>query len=132
VSLDIVDVTHPGDFINVSEIGTFQARVTNNGDLNMTTVSLDIDGKNGTLVSTAQAGPWSSSITVNNLTVNAKTSRDTASLYFKAPPEEKPAFTTLINCHVKDWAANMNYMFTQRTKEETGKLGHLQREVHPS
>jgi hypothetical protein len=132
VSLDIVDVSQPGDFINVLEIGSFQARVINNGELNMTSVSLDIDGKNGTLVSTAAAGPWSSSITVNGLTVNAKTSRDSTSLYFKAPAEEKPALTTLVSCHVRDWKANLDYIFTNRTKEENAKFGHLNREVHPS
>ena len=72
----------------------------------MTDVSLQIDGLNGTLVSTSSTGPWSASITVNSLTVPAGAVRDTADLHFKAPAAPQPVYTTLVNVRVKGWKAN--------------------------
>ena len=54
VSLDVVDVTTQGSSINIQEVCGFQARVSNNGLLKMTDVSLQIDGLNGTLVGTVE------------------------------------------------------------------------------
>src|SRR5690242_4230838 len=108
VDLSIVDVTTTGNSINTGDRGGFQARVANRGILKMNDVSLRIEGLNGTLVSTSNAGPWSSSITVNSLSVPAGSLRDTANLHFKAPANPQPAYTTLMNVRVVEWNADLS------------------------
>jgi hypothetical protein len=86
---------------------------------------------NGTHVATTNAGPFARSITVNGMSVPALSSVDSATLFFKAPSNEKPAFTTLINMHVKGWNALLTSMLTNNSQEEPGKFGHLQSQVFP-
>jgi hypothetical protein len=50
VVLEIVDVDAPGDVLNVSEEATFKVKVTNNGPLNLTGVTLRIKGQHGALL----------------------------------------------------------------------------------
>jgi hypothetical protein len=132
VNLDVVDVTKPGTSINVEEVCGFQARVSNNGLLKMADVSLQIDGLNGTLVSTSATGPWSSSITVNSLNVPARAVRDTGNLHFKAPTSPQPAFTTLVNVRVKNWKADLTPLLEGSSVGEENKVGHLMAQVFPS
>jgi hypothetical protein len=134
VSLSIVDVVSPapGTNINVGEVCRFQARVNNGGELNMTDVSLEIKGLNGTKVGTSNSGPWESSITVNSIAVPARSLKDTPDLFFKAPSVEKPASTTLVNVHVKDWKGDLTSLLVNRTSEEPAIFGHYMGQVHPS
>ena len=55
VKLEIIDVDFPGDSLNESETGTFRVKVTNEGPLDMTNVTLQIQGENNTLVKTTGA-----------------------------------------------------------------------------
>jgi hypothetical protein len=50
VQLEIVEVTFPGDALNVEEFGDFKVQVTNTGPLNLTNVTLRIKGLNGATV----------------------------------------------------------------------------------
>jgi uncharacterized membrane protein len=50
VQLSIEEVEFPGDALNVNEEGSFRVRITNNGSLNLTDVTLKIKGLNGGLV----------------------------------------------------------------------------------
>jgi hypothetical protein len=50
VQLSIEEVEFPGDALNVNEEGSFRVRITNNGPLNLTDVTLKIKGLNGGLV----------------------------------------------------------------------------------
>ena len=47
VVLEIVDVAVPGNVLNVTEEATFKVRITNNGPLNLTGVTLRIKGQHG-------------------------------------------------------------------------------------
>jgi len=132
VGLDVVDVTTQGSSINIQEVCGFQARVSNNGLLKMTDVSLQIDGLNGTLLSTSSTGPWSPSLTVNSLSVPAGAVRDTASLHFKAPGSPQPVYTTLVNVRVKNWKADLTGLLDGSSTGEQNKIGHYQSQVFPS
>lgn len=50
VTLEIVDVTFPGNALNIIEEGKFKVKVTNNGPLVLTGVTLKIKGLNGATV----------------------------------------------------------------------------------
>ena len=132
VDLDVVDVTPAGNTINVSEVTGFQARVSNNGLLKMTDVSLQIDGLNGTLVGTSATGPWSSSLTVNSLSVPRGAVRDSPPLHFKAPASPQPAYTTLVNVRVKSWNADFSGLLDGSSTGEQNKIGHYQGQVYPN
>jgi hypothetical protein len=54
VQIQIEDVEFPGDVLNVDEEGSFKVRVTNNGPLNLTDVTVKLKGLNGAQV---RAGP---------------------------------------------------------------------------
>jgi hypothetical protein len=78
VTLSIVDVavqTGTTGAVNVNEVWKYQVRVANNGHLNMTGVTLHIEGQNGAQVSTAAAGPWSTSIFPGGLNINSHSIR---------------------------------------------------------
>jgi hypothetical protein len=50
VTLEIINVRGVGDVVNVNNEGTFKVKLTNNGPLNLTGVTVRIDGVNGTSV----------------------------------------------------------------------------------
>jgi hypothetical protein len=81
----------------------------------MTGVTIHVHGSNGVLVSAAQAGPFDSVLTVSGLTVNGGSSRETATLYFKAPSTTKPAGTDLLSAHIENWLGNFDHFFTNHT-----------------
>src|SRR5262245_21837877 len=58
VVLEIVEVAFPDTVLNTGEEGTFRVRLTNNGLLDMTDVTLKIRGLNGTLVKSGGAGDF--------------------------------------------------------------------------
>jgi hypothetical protein len=115
VTLTFINVNPPGNVTNVNEVVPFQVRIENNGHVNMTGLSIHVHGSNGALVATAQAGPFNSVITVSGLTVNGGGSRDTGTLYFKAPSTAKPAGTELLSAHVEDWFGDFNHYFSNHT-----------------
>ncbi|MBM3770239.1 MAG: hypothetical protein FJW27_02940 [Acidimicrobiia bacterium] len=124
VSLDIVDVDVPGQVLNVNDVATFKARVQNNGNLKMTDVKLEIEGLNGALVGESDTGPWEPSLTVDCPNVPKGAAKDTVTLYFKAPGVAKPAFTTIVNVHVKSYNGSLDPLLITQTREEPGKFGH--------
>jgi hypothetical protein len=50
VTLEILGVDDVGDVLDVEDEGTFEVKLTNNGPLNLTGVTVRIDGKNGAKV----------------------------------------------------------------------------------
>ena len=50
VTLEILGVDGVGDEVDVNDEGTFEVKLTNNGPLNLTGVTVRIDGKNGAQV----------------------------------------------------------------------------------
>ena len=102
--------------INVGEVWRFKVQLENTGHMNMTSVSLHVQGVNGATVSTAAAGPFATLITTGSLNVNGGGStQKSAYLYFKAPTTAKPAGTQLATAHIADYNSNMDHMFTNHT-----------------
>ena len=59
--LEIVDVGIPGEVLNVNDIAPFKIRVTNNGPLHLTNVTLRVSGQNGAVVRAGVGAEWVSS-----------------------------------------------------------------------
>jgi hypothetical protein len=123
-TIEIVDVavqTGTGPEINKNEIFKFKVKVTNNGHVNMTDVSLHVNGKNGAFVSFNPDKGFAKDKTllVDSLSVNGGGASNTTSyLYFKAPPAAMPAGTELVEAHIFDWNGNFDHYFTNHTKDE--------------
>jgi hypothetical protein len=110
VTLEIVEVDFPNDALNTSEEGSFRVRLTNNGLLDMTDVSLKVRGLAGTLVKTGGAADFDyrQELTIDmdsdtivggggvSLTQGSK-------LRFKAPASAKPAGTQLFKATISSW-----------------------------
>ena len=132
VTLNFVNVNPPGAVVDINEKVPFQIQIENGGHVNMTGVSLHVHGLNGARVSAAQAGPFTDTITVSGLTVNAGTPGNvfrTVTLYFQAPSTPKPAGTDLVSTHVSEWNANFNHYFTNHTNESNTPLATYESEV---
>src|SRR5262245_35798207 len=120
--IEIINVARYGDVsdtdINKKEVWKFQVRVTNDGQMNMTNVSLHILGINGTLVSESPTTGFAIDMTVANLNPvgggGVSTSRD---FYCKAPPDDKPAGTNLLGAPISDWGSNWDHSFSNHTKK---------------
>jgi hypothetical protein len=120
VALSIVDrvVQPPGTAgaVNVNEVFAFQVRVANNGHLNLTGVTLHVEGQNGATVSQNAAGPFTTSIGSPNIAaVNAHGSQDTPNLFFKAPSGVRPAGTALVRAHISGYDVNLNHILISHT-----------------
>jgi len=118
--------------INVNEVWSFQVRVRNNGNLNMTGVSLRIQGQNGATVSTTSAGPFSSSINFGNLSLNGHGGQqDTVNLFFKAPSTIKPAGTQLVTAQIAGFDVNLNHILIDHTLGSSSPTGIYTDQVFP-
>ena len=118
--------------VNVNEVWSFQVRIANNGNLNMTGVSLHIEGQNGAQVSTAAAGPWSTGIIPAALpAVNAHSTQDTVNYYLKAPAVAKPAGTALVRAHISSWDANLDHIILGHSNHADPPAGTYADQVFP-
>lgn len=135
VTLSIVDLVAQSPStpvsVNIDEVWVFQVRVANNGHINMTNVSLHVDGENGALVSTAPLGPFLSGITFGALTISGGGTQDTVNLYFRAPSVVKPAGTTMVTAHIGNWYGNLNHMFDNHTLHAPTPQGTYSTQVFP-
>jgi len=137
VTLTVVDlaVTPTGTVgaINVNEVWAFRVRVANNGTLNMTNVSLLIEGQNGTTVSgIPSTGLWVHSINPLALpALNAHSTQDTGKYYFKAPAGKKPAGTELLRIHVSSYDVNLDWILINNTGDSTTPTKTYTNEVYP-
>lgn len=136
VTVSIVDVevvTELGGArdVNVNEIFKFKVNVENDGHINMTDVRLHVTGRSDTTVSTTgPAGPFEDNFqTFGSLTVNGGSSQKSEYLYFKAPDEEKPAGTTLVEAHIDDWGGNLAHMFDNHTRHDGSTSGTYANQV---
>ena len=118
--------------INVNEVWSFQVRVRNNGNLNMTGVSLRIQGENGATVSTTSTGPFSSSINFGNLSLAGHGGQqDTVNLFFKAPSTTRPAGTKLITAQIAGFDVNLNHILIDHTLGSSSPTGTHTDQVFP-
>lgn len=138
VTISVVDLApvppSTGPAVNINEIWSFQVRVRNNGNLNMTGVSLLITGKNGTTVSTNSAGPFSAgSIAFGNLTLNGHGGQqDTVNLYFRAPSVIMPAGTQLVTAQINGYDANLDHILIDHTSGTSAPTGSYNTQVFPT
>ena len=134
VTVSITDVaiqTGTAGSVNVNEVWKFKVNVQNNGHVNMTGVSLHVNGLNGATVGTAAAGPFSAGITTGSLTVNGGGSQKSGFLYFKAPNTAKAAGTDLVNAHIADWSGNLDHMFNNHTNHAVTPAAIYEAQVFP-
>jgi hypothetical protein len=135
VTLDILDfevkIGTSGD-INVNETWAFQVRVYNNGHLNMTNVSLQVEGLNGVTVGTAAAGPFGPSVTAAALaTVNAHSNRDTVNIFMKAPSGKKPAGTVILKAHISSFDLNWDHILVSHTGNANQPTKTITSQIYP-
>jgi hypothetical protein len=114
VELEIVEVDVPGDVLNTGERGTFRVQLTNNGLLDMTEVTLKVQGLNGTLVKTGGAADtqFRQELTIGmaaetivgqggvSVTQGSK-------LQFQAPANTKPSGTPLVKATIAGWNGSL-------------------------
>jgi len=124
-TIEIIDVAREGSAndpdINDDETWKFKVKVTNNGHINMTGVSLHVQGLNGTLVSEDPVTGFANDMVVASLNPpGGGESRQTKFFYFKPGTAANPPVNTpLLNAHIHDWGANFDHYFSNHTKDET-------------
>lgn len=125
-SVQIINVAKVGDSddedVNQREVWEFNVKLTNNGHLNMTNVSLHILGLNGTRVREEPDDDWVEGMVVGDLNpLGGAESSTSRKFQFKAPDAELPAGTQLLHTHVEEWDAEdgFNHFFSNHTKSDT-------------
>lgn len=138
VTVEIVDrapVTPPtGTQVNVNDIWSFQVKVRNRGPLNMTGVSLRINGLNGATVSTTNvpASFGGSIASFGNMTINAHGTQDTVHLFLKAPNATRPAGTELVSAQIAGFDVNLNHLLIDHSAFSATPRGVYSDQVFPS
>lgn len=138
VTVEIVDrapVTPPtGTQVNINDIWSFQVRVRNNGQLNMTGVSLRINGLNGATVSTSNlAGSYVGTISsFGNMTIPAHGTLDTVNLFLKAPNATRALGTELVSAQIAGFDVNLNHLLIDHTAFSATPRGVYADQVFPS
>ncbi len=117
VQIQIEDVQFPGEVLNVDEEGTFKVRVTNNGPLNLTDVTVKIKGLNGALV---RVGPPLIGYTEESQANIHDVAGDGGSVlspefFFKAPDKPSETSEDLFKATLHDWNANLNRILNDHT-----------------
>jgi hypothetical protein len=123
VVLEIVEVEFPYDALNVDEEGSFRVRVTNNGPLNLTDVTLKIKGLNGALVKSGGAADLEYRDefikgTIEKVAGDGGSELTTGSkMNFRAPsePSEDGESKNLIKVTLEDWNADLDRILNLHT-----------------
>jgi hypothetical protein len=129
VLLEIVDVVVPGNVLNVTEEATFKVKVTNNGPLNLTGVTLRIKGQHGAtlkslgviltpppLISRAGAEALSPSLFVDELvsaplpTIFGHGGTQTSDTFTVKAPDSAQASQILVKATLEAWDANLDHI----------------------
>lgn len=131
--IEIVNVAKIGDpadtDMNTKEEWQFQVKLTNNGHVNMRNVSIKLVGLNGTRLREITDPPsdYANEIIVASLNPNGgEDSRTTKAFGLKAPANQQPAGTQLVEAHIEEWDSDTaDHMATNHTKsfDEAGRLG---------
>lgn len=118
VTLEIVDVVTPGNALNVTEIASFRVKVSNNGPLNLTNVTVRVKGQNGALVANnGAAAPFVSEFVTQVLpTIGHNGAQLTigSPLKFKAPAGAQ-ASKTLVKATLEGWDADLNHILNSHS-----------------
>lgn len=127
-TIEIIDVKLVNDdpnnsdtSINEEETWQFRVRLTNNGHLDMTEVSVHVAGLAGTTVREKSPDAFASGIIVGNLNPVGGGGVATSKVFqFKAPGTTQPAGTDLFHVHVQTWKAGngFDHLFNNHTKDD--------------
>jgi hypothetical protein len=117
VQIQIEDVDFPGDVLNVKEEGTYVVRVTNNGPLNLTDVTVKIKGLNGALVKSGSSLMEFTDEFVNRVDDVAGDGGSVLSstFRFKAPKQPSASPEDLFQVALHDWNANLDRILNDHT-----------------
>jgi hypothetical protein len=125
VTLEIVEVDFSGRVINTREEGTFRVQLTNNGLLDMTSVTLRVRGLSGTLVKTGGAADFdfrdelTISMTSDTILGQGGVDLTTGSkLLFKAPAGPKPEGTALFQATIETWNGSLARILDNHSHDE--------------
>ena len=125
VELEIVEVDFPGDVLNIRELGSFKVQLTNNGLLDMTDVTLKVQGLAGTLVKTGGAADFDYreelTIGMDSETIVGQggvSLTQGSKLQFKAPAGTKPAGTQLFKATIAGWNGSLARLLNSHSHEE--------------
>jgi hypothetical protein len=119
VQVQIEDVEFPNEVLNVNEEGSFKVRVTNNGPLNLTDVSVKVKGLNGVQVAPISAAgvlQWHEEFE-EALGDVAGDGGSVASINFafKAPSKPSETLEDLFKVSLQDWNANLDRILNAHT-----------------
>ncbi|MDM0118018.1 hypothetical protein QTI66_38715 [Variovorax sp. J22R133] len=120
-TLDIVEVANTSDskdtHVSSGETWKFKVKLTNNGHVNMTHVSLKVTGMHGTKVSASATAGFSDSIVAADLNpLGGGDSRITNFMFFKPPIVGTTSSTDLLEVQINDWSGDdFNHMFSNHT-----------------
>jgi hypothetical protein len=134
VQLEIVDVTFPGDVVNVLEEGRFRVRVTNNGALILRDVTVKVNGLHGMLVSNTTFGSEleeeAFTQPIDTVAAHGGSQLSPGSpMSFKAPgaPAES---RTLLELRLHNWDGDMAHMLIGHSDPLDTVKGTFAAEVH--
>ena len=121
--VNVEKVGNPSDTdVNARENWQFQVKLTNNGHLDMSNVSVHILGLNGAKVRELSTDDFVDGIVVADLNPEGGGGVATSRAFqFKAPDGAKPAGTQMFHVHIEEWGAEAGFahFFSNHTKDDT-------------
>jgi hypothetical protein len=119
VKVEIFDVTFPGGVLNVSEQGTFKVKVTNNGGLDLTDVTIRVQGQNGVVVANnGAAAPFVAefiSQVFPQIDAHGGSQISIGSFKFRAPANAQSS-RVLLAASLEAWNTNFNHPLIDHTR----------------
>jgi hypothetical protein len=132
VQMEIIDFQEPGNVINPGEVCTFRVRIKNKGHLNMSNVSLHVNGTNDlTMVSQTDilGNPINFSYSMRTAPqhISAHSTVTTRLFYMKAI--RPTANTRLLEMHLADWDADLGHLLRVHAGHDYGAHAELSRAI---
>jgi hypothetical protein len=133
VKLEIVDLTFPGNALNLDEDGSFNVKVTNLGALTMKNVTLKAVATNGAEVKSQAAASQFSTEAISASTIGTIAggggSNDSIKFFFEAPNQPKPEGTVLVEVTIDSWDATWDYALNKRSGASASPVATFSSEV---
>lgn len=127
LTLEIVEVDEPGDAINVGEDVTFRIQVTNSGELDVSDLSLLVEGRHGAQVrDQGAASQFGDDFTASPLSFahipahrpNSPVVSGGSKYTFKAPAGPTPE-TELVRVSVASWDTDLSHLLIDHSDPDT-------------
>lgn len=118
--------------VNVNEVWSFQIRVANTGNLNLTNVSFCVSGMNGARVGRSAAGPFVPDLLAPALpAVNAHSSVDSGNFFLLAPGLAKGPNTLLVRVHIEAFDVDLDHILKGHSGDAPQCAGNYADHVAP-